>query len=58
MIQYPNWPGGEVVNASVCKTDTHGFESRPGLIEIVKTSFFDAFTITMAIEIRKGCLLF
>ena len=24
-------PGGEVVNASVCKTDMRGFESHPGL---------------------------
>ena len=24
-------PGGEVVNASVCKTDMRGFDSRPGL---------------------------
>jgi hypothetical protein len=58
MIQYLNRPGGEVVNASVCKTDTHGFESRPGLIGITKASFVDAFVISMAIEIRKGCLLF
>lgn len=24
-------PGGEVANASVCKTDIRGFDSRPGL---------------------------
>ena len=25
------WPGGEEVNASVCKTDMRGCESLPGL---------------------------
>ena len=31
MVKYLSCPGGEVVNASVCKTDTRGFDSRPGL---------------------------
>src|SRR5690606_39100550 len=31
VLEYFIRPGGEVVNASVCKTDMRGFNSRPGL---------------------------
>ncbi len=32
-------PGGEVVNAAVCKTATRGFESHPGLTCTSKLPF-------------------
>lgn len=38
MLQYcvqNQSPGGEVVNAAVCKTATRGFESHPGLTNFI-----------------------